>query len=302
MALDKSQYRSYLEPALISKLASLELKARNVVEGFMVGLHKSPYHGFSVEFSEHRPYMQGDQLKDIDWKVYAKSDRYYIKQYEEETNLIAHIFLDVSKSMDFKNQGSITKLEYAKILAASLSYMLIQQQDSVGLGLFSDRLETYLPPKSSRIYLKNILTEINNVSASNKTNTADCLSQVSEKIKRRGMVILISDFFDDIAKVLSALKKLHYKKNDVILFQILDPIEQSFAFDRSGVFVDLESGEEMTTQPLPIKASYREAFIEYLTKLKKECLSFGIEYNLINTNEPFDTALLSFIKRRSKLL
>lgn len=302
MSIDRTQYRSYLEPDVISKLASLELKARNVVEGFMVGLHKSPYHGFSVEFSEHRPYMQGDQLKDIDWKVFAKSDRYYVKQYEEETNLIAHIFVDVSKSMDFKNQGSITKLEYSKILAASLAYMLIHQQDSVGLGLFSDKLETYLQPKSSKVYLKNILKEINNVTASNKTNTAECLSNVSEKIKRRGMVILISDFFDDIDKVLAALKKLHYKKNDVILFQILDPIEENFAFEKSGVFIDLETGEEMTTQPHQIKASYQEAFTEYLAKLKKECLSFGIEYNLINTSEPFDTALLSFIKRRARLV
>lgn len=302
MSIDKTQYGSYLDPSVISKLASLELKARNVVEGFMVGLHKSPYHGFSVEFSEHRPYMQGDQLKDIDWKVLAKSDRYYIKQYEEETNLIAHIFLDVSKSMEFKHSGKITKLEYAKILSASLAYLLIQQQDSVGIGLFSDRLETYLPPRSTRIYLKNILKEINNVSASSKTNTAECLNSVSEKIKRRGMVILISDFFDDIDKVLSALKKLHYKKNDVILFQILDPIEESFAFEKNGVFIDLETGEEMTTQPHQIQTSYKNAFEEYLHKLKRECLSFGIEYNLINTNEQFDTALLSFIKRRAKLI
>lgn len=302
MSGNRTQYRSYLDPALISKLASLELKARNVVDGFMVGLHKSPYHGFSVEFSEHRPYMQGDQIKDIDWKVLAKSDRYYIKQYEEETNLIAHIFVDISKSMDFKYKGAITKLEYAKILAASLAYMLIHQQDSVGLGLFSDRLETYLPPKSTKVYLKNILIEINNIKAANKTNTADCLNSVSDKIKRRGMVILISDFFDDIDKVLNALKKLHYKKNDVILFQILDPIEENFAFDRSGVFIDIETREEMTTQPNQIQASYQAAFKEYLSRLKKESLSFGIEYNLINTNEPFDTALLSFIKRRSKLL
>ena len=302
MSTDRVQYRNYLSPSVISKLSSLELKARNVVEGFMVGLHKSPYHGFSVEFSQHRPYMQGDQLKDIDWKVLAKSDRLYIKQYEEETNLIAHIFVDVSKSMDFKNKGEITKLEYAKILAASLSYLLIQQQDSVGIGLYSDKLETYLSPKSTRVFLKNILKEINNISASSKTNTADCLNSVSEKIKRRGMVIIISDFFDDIEKVLSALKKLHYKKNDVILFHILDPIEVNFAFEKNGVFIDLETKEEITTQPYHIQTSYKQALKEYLDKLKKECLNFGIEYNLINTNEPFDTALLSFIKRRAKLV
>lgn len=295
-------YRKYLDPSAVSKLASLELKAKTVVEGFMVGLHRSPYHGFSVEFSEHRPYMQGDPLKDIDWKIYGKSDRYYIKQYEEETNLIAHIFLDVSKSMNFKNRGSITKLEYGKILAASLAYLLVQQQDAVGLGLYSDKIESFLPPKSSRVYLQNILKNIHNVKSSSKTNTAGSLESISDKIKRRGMVILISDFFDDVNAILNILKKLHYQKNDIIVFQILDPVEADFAFDRNAVFVDLETGEEMTTQPHQIRKAYGDAFKQFLSKLKKECLNYGIEYNLINTNEPFDTALLSFIKRRSKLL
>lgn len=302
MATRAAEYRKYLDPVVVSKLASLELKARTVVEGFLVGLHKSPYHGFSVEFSEHRPYMQGDQLKDIDWKIYGKSDRFYIKQYEEETNLISHIFLDVSKSMNFKNKGEITKLEYGKILAASLSYLLINQQDAVGLGLYSEKIESFLPPKSSRIYLQNILKEIHNIQSSSKTNTAECLNSISEKIKRRGLVILISDFFDDIDSVLNVLKRFHYKKNDVIVFQILDPIEESFAFDKNAVFIDMETDEELTTQPHQIQKAYADSFAEYLERIKKECLSFGIEYNLINTTQPFDTALLSFIKKRSRLL
>lgn len=302
MSTNASAYRKYLNPAVVSKLASLELKAKTVVEGFMVGLHKSPYHGFSVEFSEHRPYMQGDQLKDVDWKIYGKSDRFYIKQYEEETNLTSHIFLDVSKSMDFKNKGEISKLEYGKILAASLSYLLINQQDAVGLGLYSEKIETFLPPKSSRVYLQNILKEIHTVQPSSGTHTADCLNSISEKIKRRGLVILISDFFDDIDSVLSVLKRFHYKKNDVIVFQILDPIESSFAFEKNAVFVDMETDEELTTQPHQIQTAYSEAFNEFLEKLKKECLNFGIEYNLINTTQSFDTALLSFIKKRARLM
>lgn len=302
MSTKATEYRKFLDPSVVSKLASLELKARTVVEGFMVGLHKSPYHGFSVEFSEHRPYMQGDQLKDIDWKIYGKSDRFYIKQYEEETNLISHIFLDVSKSMNFKNKAEITKLEYGKILAASLSYLLINQQDAVGLGLYSEKIESFLPPKSSRVYLQNILKEIHNVQPSSKTNTAECLNSISEKIKRRGLVILISDFFDDIDSVLNVLKRFHYKKNDVIVFQILDPIEESFAFDKNAVFIDMETDEELTTQPHQIQKAYTDSFAEYLERIKKECLSFGIEYNLINTTQPFDTALLSFIKKRSRLL
>ncbi len=302
MTTKTAEYRKYLDPAVVSKLASLELKARTVVEGFMVGLHKSPYHGFSVEFSEHRPYMQGDQLKDIDWKIYGKSDRFYIKQYEEETNLISHIFLDVSKSMNFKNKGEITKLEYGKILAASLSYLLINQQDAVGLGLYSEKIESFLPPKSSRVYLQNILKEIHNVQPSSTTNTANCLNSISEKIKRRGLVILISDFFDDIDSVLNVLKRFHYKKNDVIVFQILDPIEESFAFEKNAVFIDMETDEELTTQPHQIQKAYADAFTDYLERIKKECLNFGIEYNLINTTQPFDTALLSFIKKRSRLM
>lgn len=299
---DKNGYRQYLDPSVVSKLASLELKAKTVVEGFMVGLHKSPYHGFSVEFSEHRPYMQGDQLKDIDWKIYGKSDRYYIKQYEEETNLTAHIFLDISKSMKFGSEENLSKLEYGKILAASLAYLLIQQQDAVGLGLYSEKIESFLPPKSTRVYLQNILKSIHNAEGSSKTNTAASLESMSDKIKRRGMVILISDFFDDISSILNVLKKLYYQKNDVLVFQILDPLEESFAFDRNAVFVDMETNEEITTQPYQIQRAYKEAFGEYLSRLKKGCLNYGIEYNLLTTSESFETALLSFIKRRNKHL
>ena len=233
----------YLDPATVSKLKSLELKARLVVEGFMVGLHKSPYHGFSVEFSEHRSYMQGDPIKNIDWKVYAKSEKFFIKQYEEETNLISYVNIDVSKSMDFMHHGEITKLEYANTLAASLIYLMLKQQDSVGLSLYSDRIEVLMPPKSSRVYLKSLLKSIESQVASNKTNTADCLNSVAEKIKKRGLVIIISDFFDDKEKVLRTIKKFHYKKNEVIVFQILDPVELNFAFEKDAVFIDKETNE-----------------------------------------------------------
>ncbi|MCX6173400.1 MAG: DUF58 domain-containing protein [Ignavibacteriales bacterium] len=301
MAVKTQDYKKFLDPVVISKLKTLELKARMVVEGFKVGLHRSPYHGFSVEFSEHRPYMQGDALKNVDWKVFAKSEKYYIKQFEEETNLISHIFVDASKSMQFKHSGKVSKIDYATILAAALAYVMIDQQDSVGLAIYSDKIHTYLPPKSNRVYLKTLLSALNQIQPGGTTTTSKCLDSVAEKIKKRGLTIIISDFFDDMNSVLTALKHIHYKKNEVIVFQILDPIEKSFGFDRDSVFVDLETNEQMTTQPHQIQRAYQEAMNEYLNKLKKECLNFGIEYNLIDTSQPFDKALMSYFAKRAKL-
>jgi len=301
VAVKTQDYKKFLDPAVISKLKTLELKARMVVEGFKVGLHRSPYHGFSVEFSEHRPYMQGDALKNVDWKVFAKSEKYYIKQFEEETNLISHIFVDASKSMQFKHSGKVSKIDYATILAAALAYVMIDQQDSVGLAIYSDKIHTYLPPKSNRVYLRTLLSALNQIQPGGTTTTSKCLDSVAEKIKKRGLTIIISDFFDDMNSILTALKHLHYKKNEVIVFQILDPIEKSFGFDRDSVFVDLESGEQITTQPHQIQRAYQEAMNEYLNKLKNECLNFEIEYNLIDTSQPFDKALMSYFAKRAKL-
>ncbi len=296
-----SQIIKYLDPALVSKLKSLELKAKAVVEGFKVGLHKSPYHGFSVEFSEHKPYMQGDPIKNIDWKIYGKSDKFFIKQFEEETNLSCHILLDVSASMDYKEKGEITKLEYGTVLAASLSYLMIQQQDAVGISLYSDKIEKYLPPKASRIYLHTILSALHNIESSNKTETALCLNTIAQKIKKRGLVIVISDFFDDVKKIIAALKHFKHKKNEVLIFQVLDPIEKSFAFGNDAIFVDRETSEEITTQPNQIQKSYQTAMKDYLHQMKSECLNNGFEYNLIDTTTSFDKALFAYFKKRQRL-
>ena len=301
MAVKAQDFRKFLDPAIVSKLKTLELRARMVVEGFMVGLHKSPYHGFSVEFSQHRPYMQGDSLKNVDWKVFAKSEKYFIKQFEEETNLISHIFLDVSKSMDFKCDGKVTKLDYATNLAAALSYTMINQQDSVGLVTYAEKIQSYLPPKSNRIYLTNLLTALAQAKPEGKTSISRCLESVAEKIKKRGLTIIISDFFDDIETTISALKQIHFKKNEVIVFQILDPIEKSFGFDRDAIFVDMETSEKLTSQPHHIQKAYQEAMTEFLNRIKSECLNLGIEYNLIETTQPFDKALMSYFSKRAKL-
>ncbi len=293
--------KKFLDPSTISKLSSFELRARLVVEGFMVGLHKSPYHGFSVEFTQHRPYIQGDNLKDVDWKVYGKTEKYYIKQYEEETNLKSYILFDTSKSMNFSSGDNVSKLEYGSTLVAALSYLMIKQQDAVGLSLYSDKINKYLPPKSTNTYLQEILKNLSTLTASDKTNTALCLSSIAEKITRRGLVIIISDFFDEIGSVLNALKHFRYKKNEVIVFQILDPIERSFSFGRDAIFKDMESEEEMTTQPYQIQKAYHEAMNEFIQKIKAECLNSNIEYNLLDTSTPFDKALFSYMQKRSRL-
>ncbi len=301
MAKAARDYKNFLIPSIVSKLNSLELKARLVVEGFMVGLHKSPYHGFSVEFTEHRPYMQGDSLKDVDWKVYGKTDRFFIKQYEEETNLKSYILLDSSKSMQFSSGKNISKLEYGITLVAALSYLMVKQKDAVGLTVYSDQVKSYFPPRASKAYLQEILKNLSNLEASSKTNTASCLNSIAEKIKRRGLVIIVSDLFDDVGSILSALKHFRYQKNEVIVFQLLDPVERSFSFGADAVFRDLETDEEMTTRPYQIQKAYQQAMQEFVDKIKKECLNSNIEYNLIDTSMPFDKALFSYIQKRSML-
>lgn len=301
MSVKAKDYRKFLDPSVISKIKSLELKARMIVEGFMVGLHRSPYHGFSVEFSEHRPYMQGDPIRNVDWKVYAKREKYFIKQFEEETNLICNIFVDISRSMQFKHTSDVSKLEYGITLAAALSYIMINQQDAVGLTLYSDRVHDYLPPKSNRVYLKTLLTALNRIKPSGATQTSKCLDSVAEKIKKRGLTIIISDFFDDPDSIISALKQIHYRKNEVIVFQVLDPVEKNFGFDRDSIFVDLETDEKITTQPHHIRKAYQQAMAEYLNRLKSSCLNYGIEYNLIETDQHFDKAIIAYFAKRQRM-
>jgi uncharacterized protein (DUF58 family) len=295
------EYKSLLDPSIIPKINSLELRARLVVEGLMVGLHKSPYHGFSVEFIQHRPYMQGDSLKDVDWKVYGKTEKFFVKQYEEETNLRSYIVLDISRSMRFASGNQVSKIEYASTLVAALSYLMMKQQDAVGLTLYADKILQYLPPKATRQYLQEIFKSLVNIEPSDTTNTAKCLNSVAEKIKRRGLVIIVSDLFDNVDSIIKSLKHFAYQKNEVIVFQILDPLEKSFEFGRDAIFKDMETEEEMTTQPYQIQKAYKAAMEEFVGKIKTECLNSNIDYNLVETSAPFDKALLSYIQKRSKL-
>ena len=322
----ETYYRKYLQPSVISKLSNIELKARFVVEGFIAGMHKSPYHGFSVEFAEHRQYMPGDDLKHLDWKVLGKTDRYYIKQFEEETNLKSYLIVDASKSMSFSSASSglgagsafkkifkrkesippikksgISKLEYATYLAASLSVLMNFQKDASGLIVYDETIKTYIPPKATSQNLKLILTHLANIQGSGQTNTAAALNSVAERIKRRGLVMIFSDLFDDQDKVINALKHFRYKKNEVIVFQVLDAMEMNFTIDSPTIFKDMETNKEMLSQPLSIMNNYKEAVQEFLDKYKNACHSNNIDYVLLSTETPFDTALMEYLNKRKKL-
>ncbi len=295
-------YRKYLEPHVVSRLSNMELRARLIVEGFIAGLHRSPYHGFSVEFAEHRQYMPGDEIKHVDWKVYARTDRYYIKQYEEETNLKATIVLDTSKSMGYSSPGQISKLQYGSYLAAALSFMMIKQQDAVGLAMFDEHIHTFLPPHATKAYLRQILVQLQNAVPAGQTGAGKSLHQVADRLRRRGLVIILSDFLDDPGSIMSAVKHFRHKKNEVIVMQILDPLERSFDFGTDALFRDLETAERITTRPYQIQRAYRRAIKDFVDRYKRECLENYVDYVLMDTATPFDAAILSYLSKRERIL
>ncbi len=297
---NREDYRKYLNPETVSRLSSIELKARLLVEGFIVGLHRSPYHGFSVEFAEHRQYMPGDDFKHIDWKVFGKSDRYFIKQFEEETNLKAYILLDASNSMGFKSNG-ISKLEYGSYLAASLSYLMLKQQDAPGLLVYDEKIRSYIPPKGARSHITPILKQLDATIPSNKTDASVAFHELADRIKRRGLIIVISDLLDDPDKMLLGLKHFRHRQHEVIVFQILDPYERNFAYKAEARFKDLETGRELLTDPWQIRKDYISRLDKYLDKISKACSDSHIDYHLLDTSVPFDKALFGYLAKRSKL-
>ena len=293
-------YRRFLSPEVVSKLSNIDLKARLVVEGFITGLHKSPYHGFSVEFAEHRQYMPGDSIRHIDWKVYAKSDRFYVKEYEEETNLKAYLLLDASGSMAYKSNG-IPKLEYASYLSAALTYLMLHQRDAVGLAIFDSRIRRYIAPRSVMSHLSVVLRELNGVEASATTNVSSTFHQLAERIKRRGLIVIISDLFDAPEEILLGLKHFRHKKHEVIVFHILDPFERTFSYRKEARFKDMETGEELPTQPWHIWSEYRQLMSERIEMFKRECRAHLIDYVLMDTSVDFDYALFSYLNKRKRL-
>jgi uncharacterized protein (DUF58 family) len=278
----------------------MQLRARMVVEGFIVGMHKSPYHGFSVEFAEHRAYMPGDPLRNLDWKLYAKTDRFYVKQYEEETNLKSYLLLDVSNSMNFGTTG-LTKFQYASYLAAALSFLMIQQRDAVGLTTYDTDIRSYLPPRSVRTYLNVLLSKLETTQPSSRTDIGKNLHAVADRISRRGLIIVMSDLLDDPAKMLSGLKHFRHDGHEVLVFHILDPRELDFAYSGDVRFRDLETQEEMPTQPWHLRQEYRGLMTDFINTLRRGCREDRIDYHLLNTQTNYGDALIRFLNKRSKL-
>ncbi|MBN1327449.1 MAG: DUF58 domain-containing protein [Candidatus Cloacimonetes bacterium] len=291
----------FLSDEFLAKLDKFNLRARLIVEGFIVGLHKSPYHGFSVEFSDHRQYNPGDSIRNLDWKVFAKTNRYYIRRYEEETNLKSYLLVDHSNSMQYSS-GKTSKLDYAKAFASALSYLMLSQQDAVGLLTYTDRITSYIPPRSMRSYLNVILKEIYQLKSSDRTNTAQILHSLADRIKKRGLIILISDMIDEPDRIMQGLQHFRHQKHEVILFHIQDKQEIEFDFKKETEFIDAETGEKIIVNPWQIRKEYRETYSETANYLKRKCHEAFIEYNPITTETPFEDALLQYLIKRSKLI
>ncbi len=298
----KHAISKFLDPAVVSRLESMELKARLIVEGFISGLHRSPYHGFSVEFAEYRQYMQGDNIKNLDWKVFGKTDRYYMKVYEEETNLKATILVDKSGSMGFSSEnGGVDKLTYAGLLAASLAYLMIGQQDAVGLSLFDDQIRELTPHRSVRKHLFYLLAALDRAEPGARTRISPALHEIAERVKRRGLVVLISDLMDDPEEVLMGLKHFRHRKHEVLVFHILDPREMDLDYRDEVEFRDLENGTRVRVEPAFIKKEYSERVNEWIRRLDRGCKEHQIDYNQLTTTTPFDQALMAFLNKRDRM-
>lgn len=290
--------KNYFDPKVLAGISNLALRARWVVEGLMSGVHKSRAKGFSVEFEEHREYSPGDEIRRIDWKALGKFDRYFIKEYEDETNLRAYLLVDASASMNYASDG-ITKFDYACTLTASLAYLILKQQDAAGLVTFSNSIEAFIPPRAKRDYLTQILHALENRGPGGETNVGKILDDIAGQIKRRGLIILVSDLLDEPAQILKGLRQFRFKGNDVIVFHLMDPAELNLPFDGNILFEDLEAANlRVITDPRTIRTTYQQVINEFIAEMRKQCHDNAIDYQLISTATPLDQALASYLSWR----
>ena len=297
-----SELRKYLDPRVLAKIQRLDLMARLVVEGFLSGMHRSPFHGFAVEFAEHREYAPGDDIKHIDWKVYSKTDRYYIKQYEEETNLKATFLLDISESMRYRSVGngeSLSKFHYGACVAASLGLLLLNQQDAVGLATFDDELRTVVPPSANPNHIKTLVHTMDVASVSRKTSLEPICHSLAEKIARRGMVCLISDLFVDIDGLMRGLQHFRHRNHEVMVLHVMDHDELTFPFQGNTLFRGLEEAGQLTIDPRSLREGYLQAVGQFCSEVKRRCVANQIEYKLISTADHLDAALASFLAAKT---
>ena len=286
-----------IDPAALMRIKSMELRAKVIVEGFWKGIHRSPYHGFSVEFTEYRQYVCGDDPRYIDWRLYARSDRLYIKKFQDETNLRCHLLVDHSRSMGYAS-GSYSKSRYAGTLAATLAYFLYTQGDAVGLATFDQRIGRYLPPRNRPGYLRRIIQTLEASPEGRATDLGPPLERLAQLLTKRGLVVLISDLLTSVERLERDLGYLCAGGHDVVVFQVLDPAELSFEFDSPSLFEDVESGRRMMVEPAAAREGYKKRLGRHLEMLKGVCRKLGIDYHLFATDRPFDLALMDFLQDR----
>ncbi len=299
MSTDAVHKPSYFDPKTLDRIKRLDVRARLVVEGFINGQHRSPYNGFAVEFATHREYAPGDDLRHIDWKVWSKTDRLYIKEYEEETNLKCTIILDASKSM--KYGGEWSKYHYAATCAASLAYLLQQQQDAVGLVTFTTKVKKNLPASSHPNHLKLMLHEMEQTQPDEQTDISDVFPELARQIRRRGIVVLISDLFLPIPTLAEAIKQFRLRKHEVVLFHVMHDDELTFPFEDNTLFRGLETTVQLHTEPRALRRAYLESAQRFLDNVRKTCATAGVDYVLMNTKEPLDAALAGYLAFRQKV-
>jgi uncharacterized protein (DUF58 family) len=290
----------YLRPDVIRQVARLDLRAKFIVEGFLSGLHASPFHGFSVEFSEHRKYVPGDDLKDLDWNVYAKTDKYYLKKFEAETNLTGYLVMDLSASMAYTYRQELTKFDYAICLAAALGYLMIHQQDPVGLVAFDTKIQACLAPRSKRTQLATILSVLANLKPSGKTEVATCLHQLASMMRNKGLVMLFSDLLTEPAPVIESLHHLRHRGHEVIIFHILDEAEVHFPFEGVIEFEDVEEDRKLTLDAKGMRRDYVQAVQEFQEQYRTECAKANIDYVTMDTSVSFDKALMEYLLKRQR--
>ena len=292
---------TYLSPELLARLEGLSLRARTIVEGYVAGLHRSPYHGFSVEFAEHREYVPGDDLRYLDWKVFGRTDKYYLKQFEEETNLVCHLLLDSSQSMEYRSPAATeSKLDYARRAAAALAYVVLHQQDSVALATFDSEVRTVVRPGSSPSHFKQLLHVMDQSQPERKTAIGPIFHDLADRFNRRGIVVILSDLFDEVPPMLSGLKHLRHRGHEVIVLHVLDPAELDFPFQQATLFHGLEQWPDAMVEPRALRKAYLDEFGRFLRGVKSGCRGQQIDYVLLRTDRPLELALSSYLASRKR--
>lgn len=289
----------FIDPAALMRIKSLQVRARVVVEGFYTGLHRSPYHGFSVEFSEYRQYTPGDDPRTLDWRLFARTDRYYVKRFEDETNLRCHVVLDTSRSMGYTS-GTVKKSEYARTAAATIAYFLSRQRDAVGLVTFEDRVIEYIPPRHRPGHLARLMSVLQREPQGKATDFIGPLDQIATTVRRRGLFILLSDLLVPAATVRTAVGNLRAVGHDVVVLRVLDPAEQQFPFTKAAMFRDVESGRELYIDPESAAAQYRKRFDAHASEIRQSCADFGVEFETVTTDRPLELVLFDLLKSRMR--